>query len=116
MKKLNVERRDIKEWLEVVGKVPRDKRKPFYNRVYALVAVPSRKRASVDLYKISMHTKEGDNVIVPGKVLGMGQMNHSVNIAAISFSASALKSLKAANCKIMSIKDMLGMSKPHILV
>ncbi len=116
MKKLNVERSDIKEWLDVIGKAQQAKRKPLYKRVYELVAVPSRKRANVDLYKISRHTKDGENVIVPGKVLGMGPMAHSVNIAAISFSASARKNLKDANCKIVHIKDMLGMSKPRIIV
>ena len=47
---------------------------------------------------------------MPGKVLGTGAMAHSVNIAAIDFSACA-KSLKDAKCKIVGIKDMLGMSK-----
>jgi large subunit ribosomal protein L18e len=116
MKKLNIERSDIKEWLDVIRKAQQAKRKPVYKRVYELVAVPSRRRAAVDLYKISRHTKDGDNVIVPGKVLGTGPIAHSINIAAISFSAVALKNLKDANCKIVNIKDMLGMSKPHIIV
>jgi large subunit ribosomal protein L18e len=116
MKKLNIERGDVKEWLDVIRKAQQAKRKPLYARVYELVAVPSRRRASVDLYKISRHTKEGENVIVPGKVLGMGPMAHGISIAAISFSASARKNLKDANCKIVSIKDMLGMSRPRIIV
>jgi large subunit ribosomal protein L18e len=116
MRKLNVERRDVKEWLETVSKAPDEKRKPLCDRVYELTAVPSRRRAAVDLYKIERNTKEGDNVIVPGKVLGTGQMGHRVNISAICFSASALKSLKDADCRVVSIKEMLGMSKPRILV
>ena len=51
MKKLNIERRDIKEWLEVI-RAQQSKRKPLYKRVYELVAVPSRRRPAVDLYKI----------------------------------------------------------------
>lgn len=115
MKKINVERSDVREWLEVLAKARQTDRKPLLKRVYELVAVPARRRHSVDIYKISRHTKEGDSVIVPGKVLGTGTMSHSVNIAALGFSASAEKSLKDAKCKIIGIKDVLGAAKPRII-
>ena len=116
MRKLNLERKDIKEWLNVIRQAQQAERKPLYGRVYELSAVPTRRRVAVNLYTINKHTKEGENVIVPGKVLGDGPIAHRVNIAAMSFSTSALKNLKDANCKIVSIKEMLGMSKPRILV
>jgi large subunit ribosomal protein L18e len=116
MKKLNVERSDIREWLDVVRSAQQAERKPLYERILELSEVSSRRRVTVDVYKINRHTKEGDNVIVPGKVLGNSPVEHSVTIAAMGFSGTALKSLKGANCKIVGIKEMLGMSKPRILV
>lgn len=116
VRKLNVERGDVREWLAALEKARQDKRKPVYDRIHELVAVPSRRRVSVDVYKISSSTKEGDTVVVPGKVLGVGAMSHSVSIAALGFSASALKSLKDANCRIITIKDVLGAAKLRIIV
>lgn len=115
MRKLNVERADVKEWLDVLDKAQQEKRKPLYKRVRALVAVPARRRTDVDIFKISKETKEGDSVIVPGKVLGVGAMSHSVSIAALGFSATALKSLQDSNCKVITLKDALA-ANPRIIV
>ena len=44
----------------------------------------------VNIAKINRNTKEGDTIIVPGKVLGYGELDHKVNVVAYSFSKSAL--------------------------
>ncbi|MHC1604845.1 MAG: 50S ribosomal protein L18e [Candidatus Methanofastidiosia archaeon] len=49
----------------------------------------SRKRSEVNLSKIDRFTKEGDTVAVPGKVLGTGNLNHKVTVAAFKFSETA---------------------------
>jgi len=43
-------------------------------------------------------------VIVPGKVLGDGEMDHKITIAALSFSQQAREKLK--ECKIVSIEEL----------
>ena len=56
-----------------------------------LSEVPARSRKTVNLYKINKYSEEGDNIIVPGKVLGEGQMDHKINITAMEYSARALR-------------------------
>ena len=115
--KINVERQDIKDWLAALESASRGERyKGLWKRLYRLSAVPSRSRKSVNIYKIDKHTKEGDNVVVPGKVLSEGAMSHKVNIAAMEFSAKALASLKAANCRVSTIKEMTNESRIKIIV
>ena len=47
---------------------------------------PKRRRVSVNLNQINRNTKENDLVVVPGKVLGLGEINHKLqSIAAYSF-------------------------------
>jgi len=54
---------------------------------------PSRKMRDVNLSKLSLVTKPDDWVIVPGKVLGSGELKHKLNVIAVSFSQSALKKI-----------------------
>ncbi len=117
MRKINVEKASVKEWMEALSAASRKEHYPkLWKRVHSLVAVPARRRASVNLYKIGKYTKEGDNVIVPGKVLSTGDIDHKITIAAIEFSEPALKSLKEANCKIVNIKDMIASKNIRVIV
>ncbi|MGD0729405.1 MAG: 50S ribosomal protein L18e [Candidatus Micrarchaeaceae archaeon] len=115
--KINAEKQVIKQWLELLSEASRGKKYPkLWKRVYRLVAVPARTRKVVNLTKLEKYTKDGDNVIVPGKVLSNGVITHKLKIAAIEFSEPALKNLKEANCKIVDLKDMLAAEKVHIIV
>lgn len=50
---------------------------------------PTRNYAEVNLSQINRHTSEGETALVPGKVLGSGIIDHSVNVAALGFSSKA---------------------------
>lgn len=58
--------------------------------------MPSRKSRIVNLYKIEKYSKEGDIIVVPGKVLGIGSLSHKVTVVALDFSKSALKKINNA--------------------
>jgi len=62
------------------------------------LSYPRRKRIVINLDKIDKESKEGDTIIVPGKVLGEGDVSKRIVIAALSFSEEALKKLKAKKC------------------
>ena len=115
--KTNVEKSIIKEWLELLNEASRGKRYPkLWKRVYGLVSVPTRKRYSVNLSKLDRYTKEGDNVIVPGKILSSGKITHKLKISALEYSQPALKGLKEADCKIVPIKEMLNSDRIRVIV
>lgn len=78
----------------------------------------SRKnRASVNIAEISRNSKDGARVLVAGKVLGAGSIEHKVTVAAFSFSEDARTKIMAAggNCfdigqfmkDAKSVKDVL---------
>ena len=115
--KINVEKQSVKEWLDALESAAKGERYgKLWKRLHSLVAVPARRRTSINLYRISRHSKEGDNIVVPGKVLSMGPVTHSFNIAAIEFSAGAIKALGEANCKVLSINEMIKADKVRILI
>ncbi len=115
--KTNAERSDVKEWLDVLSRAAGQDRSPkLWKRVHHLVSVPARRRASVNIYKINKHTKDGDNVVVPGKVLSVGMMDHKVNIAALEYSKKAEALLSGASCRMVKISEMIGQKRVSVII
>ncbi|EWG08138.1 MAG: 50S ribosomal protein L18e [Candidatus Aramenus sulfurataquae] len=81
--------------------------KNIWRAVAEELDVPSRKRAYVNLYKINKYTKSGDVVIVPGKVLGVGSLDHPVTVAALDFSKQARAKIEKSGGKVMSLYKAL---------
>ena len=63
-------------------------------------------KATVNVGRIAKHTVKGDLAVVPGKVLGAGAIGHKVTVAALGFSASALKKIKGAGGKAIRIEEL----------
>ncbi|MFH1439126.1 MAG: 50S ribosomal protein L18e [Candidatus Woesearchaeota archaeon] len=70
----------------------------------------TRRRSIVNLYKLNKHTKPDETVIVPGKVLSVGELDHKINIAAFNFSDQAKEKMLKAQCKILTIYELLKMN------
>ncbi|MDE1857220.1 MAG: 50S ribosomal protein L18e [Candidatus Micrarchaeota archaeon] len=115
--RINVEKRNVKDWLGATKSAAKGQHYPkLWGRVHELVEVPSRRRASVNLSKLNAKTKEGDNVVVPGKVLSSGRLDHKINIAAIEFSAGAEKALKASGSRIVQLDEMMKTKKVSVII
>ncbi|MFA5106156.1 MAG: 50S ribosomal protein L18e [Candidatus Micrarchaeia archaeon] len=83
------------------------KSSPIYKAVAYELGKPKRKRVSVNLGKLSVLAKDGDTVLVPGKVLSSGSMKKKVTVAAFSFSAVAKEMITKAGGKAMSISELV---------
>jgi large subunit ribosomal protein L18e len=79
----------------------------------SLLSSPRRKNIIVNIGRIARETKEGDKIIIPGKVLGSGDIKHKITIAAVSFSSDAKSKLK--NCSVKSIEEMAKEKDARIL-
>lgn len=79
----------------------------LWKRIALDLEKPTRNRRIVNLSRINRYTKANETIIVPGKVLGSGLLDHNVTIAAYSFSQSALEKINKANAKALSIEDFM---------
>ena len=79
----------------------------IWKRVAELVARPARKRATVNIGKISRHTNAGDIIVIPGKVLGSGSLSHKVTVAALNASTSARTVIVGAGGTLITINELL---------
>ncbi len=67
---------------------------------------PIQNWAEVNLDKLNELTKDNETVLVPGKVLGAGELKHPVSVYAFNFSTSAKKSVQAAKGKVGTIEEL----------
>jgi len=66
-----------------------------------------RRYITVNVSRLNRYTKEGETVAVPGKVLGAGKINHSINVAAFAFSDQARSKILKAKGKCLTIPDLM---------
>ena len=79
----------------------------FFGRLAYDLEKPTRKRRVVNLSRLNRYTQDGEVVVVPGKVLGSGALDHSLTIYAFDFSEGANESIKNAKAKALRIEDLL---------
>ena len=76
-----------KAWLEVAG----------------LISTPRKNHIDMNLGEIDKKTKQGETILVPGKVLSQGEINKKIKIAAIGFSEKAREKLIKSGSEIINI-------------
>ncbi|MBI2668257.1 50S ribosomal protein L18e [Candidatus Woesearchaeota archaeon] len=79
----------------------------FWKRIEEDLLKPTRQRRIVNIYKIEKYARDGETVIVPGKVLSVGELHKKVQVAAMTFSAEARSKIVAAKGTAMSIEELL---------
>ena len=84
----------------------------LWKRIAADLEKPTRQRRVVNLSRINRHTKENEIVVVPGKVLGSGSLNHKLTISAYQFSDQAKDKIEKAGEKIVSLMELSSV-KPN---
>lgn len=85
----------------------RKQQSPFWQRIADELEKSSRSRREVNLSRIARASSEGETVVIPGKVLGSGEMPHKATVVAFTFSSSALRKLKEAKCESIQLADFL---------
>ncbi len=66
-----------------------------------------RLRVEANLYRINNKTKKDDVIVIPGKVLGNGELTHKLTISCLDYSDSAKKKIEQSGSKLMSIEELL---------
>lgn len=78
----------------------------LWKRIAEDLECPSRQRRNVNVFKIESLARDGETLIVPGKVLGEGDFTKKVTIAAFSFSDGARAKINKTG-KALSIAELV---------
>lgn len=96
----------LKLLIEELEKKHLDNGVKLWKRLAKDLMKPARQRTSVNVYKIEKYAREGETVVVPGKVLNEGELNKKINVAAFSFSKTAEEKINQV-AQAMSIKELM---------
>jgi len=81
----------VKLWLDLAERLERSR----------------RARAEVNLSHLNRYSGEGSTIVVPGKVLAAGKLNHVISVAAFKFSAAARRKIMAAGGNALTVQQLL---------
>lgn len=98
----------LRKLVENLKKKSFELKAPIWRDVAEKLERPRRKRVEVNLIDIERNTGEGDIVVVPGIVLGNGNLTKAVTIAAWRFSSSAKEKIEKSGSKAITIDELLG--------
>ena len=68
---------------------------------------PSNNRPEVNLSRINRNTKDGDTIVVPGKILSSGILEKKLTIACFKSSLKAEEKIKESGSNILTIKELI---------
>jgi len=88
-------------------KKARDSNAPLWQDVADHLSSSRRRRIAVNLSRLNRHTRAKETVVVPGKVLGAGNLEHPISVAAFSFSTQARLKISKARGKCLSISELV---------
>ena len=79
----------------------------IWKKVSKKLSGPRRNRVKANLCRINKKTSKNDIIIIPGKVLGMGELDHTLTIACLEYSKSAKKKVESSGSKLITIEELL---------
>ena len=96
--------------IRFLRKKAKENKAKIWETIATFLEKPRRQRVAVNISKINRYTKSGDIVVVPGKVLGAGNLDHKVSVAAFRFSESAKQKIVEAGGKVLTIEELVNMN------
>ena len=108
MKETKTTNPELIQLIRLLKKESREKQAGIWLDVAEHLSKSRSQRISVNLSRINRNTKRSDVVVVPGKILASGSLNHAVTVASFGASEKAKEKLVAAKGKYLSIPELLA--------
>jgi len=77
----------------------------FWMQVASILSAPRRQKVAVNLNDIDKITKEGDSMVVPGKVLSQGDVSKKIAVVAFAFSDKTKEKLLKTKSQAITIME-----------
>jgi len=90
---------------DLVKTIINSKKSEAWVKISHIISRPRRKKISLNLDEISAQCKDGESVLIPGKVLGTGNIDKKVKIIALYYSESAREKLKKSKIEALHIDE-----------
>ncbi len=81
------------------------KKNKCWMKIAQIISGSKRGYAAVNLKEIDENSSEGDTLVIPGKVLGLGEVTKRVRVCALEFSESAKDKLVKTKSEIVYLLE-----------
>ena len=101
-----VERKSNPVLVELIGQLKdagRTNETPLWRDIASRLEKPSRSWAQVNVSKLEAHLGEGENAVIPGKLLGTGEVSRALTVIAVAASASAKQKIQRAGGTVLTL-------------
>ena len=97
----------MKELIENINRLGYEHDSGVWKAVARNLNRPTRNRYEVSLSRLDKNTKSKETVVVPGAVLGPGEINKPVTVAALKFSKDAREKIEKAGGSCIGIEELM---------
>ena len=106
----NVKKTDpnLVELISELKRMARENDAPIWRDVARRLEGPARNWAEVNVSRVSKYAEDNDTIVIPGKLLGAGDIDKKVTIATYKASRSAVKKVESAGGKVIGIPELAG--------
>jgi large subunit ribosomal protein L18e len=80
---------------------------PIWRALDRELSRPRKNRREVNIRVLADNTDDGQVVVVPGKVLGSGEIGHKLTVCAVTISESAGKKITSSGGKLVSLSRLI---------
>jgi large subunit ribosomal protein L18e len=87
-------------------RISREKDAPIWRDIAKRLERPSRIWPEVNISRISLYVKKNETIIVPGKILGSGDIDFPVTVATYKASKQAVDKITGAGGTVLTIPDL----------
>ena len=88
-------------------KAAKGNKAPIWKDLEHRVSGPRSNKSEVNLGKLAQVTKASEIIMVPGKVLGTGNLGHKLTVCAFSVSETAVKKIANVGGKVVTLEDLI---------
>ena len=80
---------------------------PIWLKLAELALKPSRSRRVINLGQLDKFVNDNDVVVVPGKVLGTGNISHKITLCSFSISTTGAKKVTQSGGKLVDFTHLI---------
>ncbi|MGI0065722.1 MAG: 50S ribosomal protein L18e [Nitrosotalea sp.] len=80
---------------------------PIWERLADLALKPTRAKRTMNLGQLDKFVADNDVIVVPGKVLGTGNLSHKITLCSFSISTTGAKKVTQSGGKILDISEII---------
>lgn len=95
-------RKTSREFVETVIAL---KKSPEWQKVASVLSGPRRTRIGLNIGEVSRNAKAGETIVVPGKVLSLGEVDKKLRVVALGFSERAMEKILNAKGEALTLME-----------